>query len=117
MIPKVMQDAPNIMPYYTCSVCSEPLKMCDPFSGKPWNFCHVCGSPIEWDKAGPPVMTEYTILVTYEDGSTSTKSIIGSRRRAETQFPIGGTVWRGGQQMMVTDSKIVSEREFTEQGG
>lgn len=50
MIPKVTQEAPNIIPRYWCAKCGRSLprgnsrKEC-------WSFCPTCGEPIEWDAA------------------------------------------------------------------
>lgn len=93
MIPKVTQDGPNIAPRYFCSVCSTPLRKNDPITGDPsgWKFCYICGSPIEWEKAGPPILKELTLLITFDDGSSITKRIVGSEKSVECTYRVGST--------------------------
>lgn len=117
MIPKVIQDGPNIMPRYFCSVCGAALKKTDPITGEPsgWKFCQICGNPIEWEKAGPPILMQYTVLITFEDGSTITRTVVGTRHTVEYEFPID-QIFRhdvGRQKRIITNTEIVSVREFT----
>lgn len=51
MIPKENQDRPNTVTYYTCSNCDKRLNEGDSHGQSRWNFCPLCGEPIEWDKA------------------------------------------------------------------
>ncbi|WP_313530578.1 hypothetical protein [Anaerotignum sp.] len=52
MIPKVTQDAPNILKRYWCSHCGRHLfpNGCNSESVG-YAYCPGCGQPIEWDKA------------------------------------------------------------------
>lgn len=119
MIPKVTQDGPNIAPRYFCSVCSTPLRKNDPITGEPsgWKFCYICGSPIEWDKAGPPILQELTVLVTFEDGGSITKRIVGTEQTVGYTYPIGSMFHYvdSGQCKMVTKTEIINVREFTQE--
>lgn len=60
MVPKVTQQAPNIIEKYWCSTCGAPLPKYKPLSNEPsgWKFCSICGEPIEWDEASPVVWGE-----------------------------------------------------------
>ena len=52
MIPKITQDAPNIVPRYWCSTCGRSLPAPDQHDDQ-WRFCPRCGEPIEYEKAEP----------------------------------------------------------------
>lgn len=123
MIPKVIKDGPNMPSRYVCSVCSAPLKKTDPFTGAPsgWKFCCICGNPIEWEKAGPPVLTELTVLVTFEDGGTETERFVGNMETLPYWFPVGETPRRGSgadtQDVVIAKVEIVNVREFTQEDG
>mgnify|MGYP001032069184 CR=1 FL=1 len=55
MIPKITQKGPSIMEQYWCGHCGAGLPNPCQFRGnvspKTWNFCPICGEPIEYDKA------------------------------------------------------------------
>lgn len=119
MIPKVTQDGPNIAPRYFCSVCSTPLRDTDPITGGPsgWKFCYICGSPIEWEKAGPPILKEFTVLITFEDGGTVAERVVGTERTVGYTYPIGGTLRRGTEDQcaVIAKAEIINVREFTQE--
>ena len=50
MIPKITQDAPNIVQRYWCSTCGRSLPAPDQHDDQ-WRFCPRCGEPIEYEKA------------------------------------------------------------------
>ena len=52
MIPKITQDAPNIVQRYWCSTCGRSLPAPDQHDDQ-WRFCPRCGEPIEYEKAEP----------------------------------------------------------------
>ena len=55
MIPKITQDAPNIVERYWCADCGRSLPAPDGTAmgvkSDPWRYCPGCGAPIEYDKA------------------------------------------------------------------
>ena len=57
MIPKITQDAPNIVQRYWCSTCGRSLPAPDQHDDQ-WRFCPRCGEPIEYAKlrkVRPPI--------------------------------------------------------------
>ena len=52
MIPKITQEAPNIVQRYWCSTCGRSLPAPDQHDDQ-WRFCPRCGEPIEYEKAEP----------------------------------------------------------------
>ena len=50
MIPKITQEAPNIVQRYWCSTCGRSLPAPDQHDDQ-WRFCPRCGEPIEYEKA------------------------------------------------------------------
>lgn len=54
MIPKVTQDAPNILPQYWCSQCGRKLLTINNYLNiDSYTYCPGCGEFIEWDEAQP----------------------------------------------------------------
>ncbi len=53
MIPKLTQDAPNILPRCWCGKCGALLRYPSLSSENEviWRFCPMCGESIEYDKA------------------------------------------------------------------
>lgn len=55
MIPKITQDAPNIVERYWCADCGHslpnPKADVTGIKSDPWRFCPGCGAFIEYDKA------------------------------------------------------------------
>ena len=45
MIPKITQEAPNIVPRYWCSTCGRSLPAPDQHDDQ-WRFCPRCGEPL-----------------------------------------------------------------------
>ena len=96
MIPKVHQDAPNIMKRYTCSTCGTKLQKEGPFRGaaeEKWNFCPICGEDIQWDKAEDPVWAELSCEVcgeklVYEGvcGYQTTGAFVGGKKCRSCQI-------------------------------
>lgn len=116
MIPKVTQDGPNIIPRYWCSVCGKSLPKDSAANRETsaWQFCPICGSPIEWEKAGPPLLTEHTIQIDLEDGRSITMRRLDSEAAIRAVYSAGDRIPADpayGQGGVIAQVRFISRRE------